>query len=36
VLSSFNIDDFVNKGIDQEKLRSIVQKWHFTGFDKYL
>jgi DNA polymerase-1 len=26
VLSSFNIDDFVNKGIDQEKLRSIVQK----------
>jgi hypothetical protein len=26
----------MNKGINLEKVKEIITKWNFTGFDKYL
>ncbi|MDR2636634.1 MAG: 5'-3' exonuclease [Mycoplasmataceae bacterium] len=36
ILNDDSIYNFVNKGIDKEKLNKIITRHHFTGFDKYI
>jgi DNA polymerase-1 len=36
LLENDSIYNFTNKGINLEKVKEIIAKWNFTGFDKYL
>ncbi|MDR2835871.1 MAG: hypothetical protein LBV69_06720, partial [Bacteroidales bacterium] len=36
LLENDSIYNFINKGINLEKVKEIVYKWNFSGFDKYL
>jgi DNA polymerase-1 len=35
VLPDMSIDDFIKKPIDQYKFQSLIERYHFKGFEKY-